>query len=183
MLRDLARQPLRRRVLGHRKSQQPSALMAKDETYEDPPKGNRWNDKQVNGCYIFPMIAKERFPALQRPALPRHHVDRNRGLRDIDAQFEQLAVDPGSAPQRVLNAYSSDQVAHLFANSWPAAAPTGFPSPVCGKAHSMPPHNRLRPDDGYGVKNAREAPSLSKGTRSLHRSQSREGRMGSQTSP
>jgi hypothetical protein len=36
------------------KSQQPSALMAKDETYEEPPKGNRWNDKQVNGCYLFP---------------------------------------------------------------------------------------------------------------------------------
>ena len=52
---------LRRRVLGHRKSQQPSALMAKDETYEESPKGNRWNDKQVNGCYNFPMIAKERF--------------------------------------------------------------------------------------------------------------------------
>ena len=29
------------------------------------PKGNRWNDKQVNGCYLFPMIAEERFPALQ----------------------------------------------------------------------------------------------------------------------
>jgi len=60
---------LRRRVLGHRKSQQLSALMAKDETYEESPKGNRWNDKQVNGCYNFPMIAKERFLALQRPAL------------------------------------------------------------------------------------------------------------------
>src|SRR5262245_24079272 len=83
----------------HRKSKQPSALMAKDETYEEAPKGNPWNDKQVNGSYIFPMIAKERFPALQRPALPRHHVDRNRGLRDIDVQFEQFAVDPGSAPQ------------------------------------------------------------------------------------
>jgi len=39
------------------------------------------------------MIAKENLPVLQWPTLPRHHVDRNRGLRDIDAQFEQLAVD------------------------------------------------------------------------------------------
>jgi len=59
--------------------------MAKDETYEQPPKGNRPDDKQIKGCYLFPMIAKERFPALQRPTLPRHHVDRIRGLRDIDA--------------------------------------------------------------------------------------------------
>src|SRR5450759_1480844 len=28
----------------------------------------------------------------------RHHVDRNCGLRDIDAQFGQLTVDLGSAP-------------------------------------------------------------------------------------
>jgi hypothetical protein len=58
-------------------------------------RGNRRNDK--HGCNLLRMIAKERLPALRRPALPRHHVDRNRGLRDIDSQFEQLAVDPGSA--------------------------------------------------------------------------------------
>jgi hypothetical protein len=59
-----------------------------------------------------PLIAKETLPGLQRPTLPRHHVDRNRGLRDIDAQFEQLTVDLGSAPQWVLNTHSSDQIAH-----------------------------------------------------------------------
>jgi hypothetical protein len=93
---------------------------------------------------------------LQWSALSRQHVERNRGLRDIDAQFEQLAVDPRSAPQRVLNAHSLDQVAHLFANPWPAAAPTGFPPPNCRISHAMPMQNRLGPDDGYGVKNARE---------------------------
>ena len=75
----------------------------------------------------------------------------------IDAQFEQLAVDLGSAPQRVLNTHSSDQIAHLFADPWSATARTGFPSPIRGEAHSMPPHNSLGPDDGYGVKNARTA--------------------------
>ena len=104
-----------------------------------------------------PVIAKEILPGLQWPTLPRHHVDRNRGLRDIDAQFEQLSVDLGSAPQRVLNTHSSDQIAHLFADPWPATARTGFPSPIRGEAHSVPMHNCLGPDDGYGVKNARIA--------------------------
>jgi hypothetical protein len=103
------------------------------------------------------VIAKENLPGLQWPALPRHHVDRNRGLRDIDAQFEQLAVDLGSAPQRVLKTHSSDQIAHLFVNPWSATARTRFPSPVRGEAHSMPTHNSLGPDDGYGVKNTRTA--------------------------
>ena len=33
----------------------------------------------------------------------------------------------------------------------------GLPSPISGKTHSMPTHNSLGPDDGYGVKNARAA--------------------------
>jgi hypothetical protein len=99
-LGDLARQPLRRRVLSHRKSQQPPPSMAKNETYEEPPNGNRRDDKQINGCNLLPMIAKETLPALQRPALSRQYVDRHRGLRDSEAQFERFAVDPRSSPQR-----------------------------------------------------------------------------------
>jgi len=45
------------------------------------------------------------------------HVYRNRRLPDIDAKFEQLTVDLGSTPQRVLNTHSSDQIAHLFADT------------------------------------------------------------------
>ena len=62
-----------------------------------------------------------------------------------------------SAPQRVLNTHSSDQIAHLFADPWPATARAGFPSPICGEGDAMPTHNSLGPDDGYGVKNARTA--------------------------
>ena len=47
-----------------------------------------------------PYDCKGRFPRLQWPIAPRHHVDRNRGLSDLDAELEQLAMDLGSAPQR-----------------------------------------------------------------------------------
>src|SRR3984893_11445279 len=103
---------------------------------------------------LLHVIAKEKLPGLQWSILPRHHVDRNRGLRDIDAQFEQLAVDPGSTPQWVFKTHSSDQIAHPFADPWPPTARTGLTSPVRGEAHSMPTHNCLWPD---GVKNARTA--------------------------
>jgi hypothetical protein len=53
--------------------------------------------------------------------------------------------------------HPSDQVAHLFADPRSTTERSGLPSPVNGKAHSMPTHDRLRPDDGYGVKNARTA--------------------------
>jgi hypothetical protein len=47
------------------------------------------------------MIAKEGLPGLQWPIPPGHHIDRNRGLGDLDAELEQLAMDLGGAPQRV----------------------------------------------------------------------------------
>src|SRR5713226_8000755 len=103
------------------------------------------------------MIAKEGLPGLQWPILPGHHVDRNRGLGDLDAELEQLAMDLGSAPERVLKTHSSDQVAHLFADPRSTPERSGLPSPISGKTHSMPTHNSLGPDDGYGVKNARTA--------------------------
>ena len=41
----------------------------------------------------------------------------------------------------------------------PRSAPAwaGLPSPVSRETHSMPTHDGLRPDDGYGVKDARTA--------------------------
>jgi len=39
-----------------------------------------------------------------------------RGLGDLDAELEQLAMDLGGAPQRILKTHSSGQVAHLFAD-------------------------------------------------------------------
>ena len=84
------------------------------------------------------MIAKEGLPGLQWPILPGHHVDRNRGLGDLDTQLEQFAMDLGGAPQRVLNAHSSDQIAHFFNDRRTPSGRTGFPPPVSGKTHSMP---------------------------------------------
>src|SRR5216684_943850 len=120
-------------------------------------KGNRRNHKEVNRRNPLDVIAKEGLPGLQWPILPGHHIDRNRGLGDIDAQFEQLSMDLGSAPERVLKTHSSDKVAHLFADPRSAPERTGLPSPISGKADSMPTHDSLGPDDGYGVKNARAA--------------------------
>jgi hypothetical protein len=51
----------------------------------------------------------------------------------------------------------SNQVAHLFADPRSAPERTGLPPPISGKTHSMPTHDSLGPDDGYGVKNARAA--------------------------
>src|SRR5476649_2793317 len=103
------------------------------------------------------MITKEGLPGLQRPTRPRHHVFRNRGLGNVDANLEQFTMDLGSSPERILKTHSSDKVAHLFSDPRSATERTRLPSPVSGEAHSVPTHNSFGPDDGYGIKNARKA--------------------------
>jgi len=66
-------------------------------------------------------------------------------------------MDLGGAPKRVLQAHSSDQIADLFVDPRSAPVGTGLPSPVGGDARSMPTHDRVGPENGYGVKDARAA--------------------------
>ena len=78
----------------------------------------------------------------------------------IGSEFRQdspQAIDPGRSPERVLKAHSSDQVANLLIDPRSATERTGLPSPVSAEPHSVPAHDRLGPDDGYGVQNARKA--------------------------
>jgi hypothetical protein len=89
---------------------------------------------------------KEGLPGLQRSIPPRHHVDRNRGLGDLDAELEQFTIDLGGTPQdlggtpqRVLKTHSSDEIAYLFADPGSVPRRTRLPAPVGAEAHSMPP--------------------------------------------
>src|SRR5258707_6533219 len=122
--------------------------MADNKKCEQLLKGNRRNHKEINRRNPLHMIAQEGLPRLQWPIAPRHHVDRNRGLGDLDAKLEQLAMDLGSAPQRVLKTHSSDEIEHLFADLRSAPERRGFPPPVAAKTRSIPTHNGLGPDDG-----------------------------------
>jgi len=79
-------------------------------------------------------------------------------LGDIDAELEQLAMDAGCTPERVLKAHSSDKLAHLLGNPWSASETTGLPPPVSREALSVPTHNRFGLNDRYGSKDVRKAP-------------------------
>jgi hypothetical protein len=73
------------------------------------------------GLLPLHVIAHEGLPCLQWSISPWHHVGRNRRLRDLDTKLEQLTMDLSGAPERVLKAHSSDQVALLFGDPRPAS--------------------------------------------------------------
>src|ERR1700724_1343891 len=74
------------------------------------------------------MIPKECLPALRwRPTL--HHVFGDGRLGDLEAQHQQLAMDPGCSPIRILLAYPSDEVTQTPIDLWPSCPLSRFPAP------------------------------------------------------
>jgi hypothetical protein len=116
-LRDLARQPVRRRIAGYRKPQQPPPFVAENNKCKEQLERNRRDHEQIDRGNALGMIVEEGLPGLQRPALAGHHVERNSRLGDPDAELEQLAMHLCGAPQRILEAHSSHQVAQLLSDA------------------------------------------------------------------
>ncbi len=84
------------------------------------------------------------------------HVLGDRGLRSLNSEFEQLAVDPRRAPQRVLLADARDQLADVRRDRRPpGAAGARFPSPVPAKTFPVPADDGLRLHDDEGVQATR----------------------------
>src|SRR6266581_699021 len=96
------------------------------------------------------MVTQEGAPSLGGRPGSLDHVLRDTGLSDFKAEFEQLAMDTGGAPQWIVNAHPPDQRAQVRVDLGPASKGAGFPTPVMAKAGPMPPHQGLRSDDSDG---------------------------------
>jgi len=73
------------------------------------------------------------------------------GLANRNAEFQQLSVNVGSAPEGIFAAHSVEQLANLTGDcrspGFPAA---NLPGPEKAKAFAMPSDDRVRLDDGQG---------------------------------
>lgn len=103
----------------------------------------------IHGHHLAQVVAQERGPGLGRGTTgARDHVLGDGTLRDADAQFEQLAVDPRGAPQRVGSAHLPDQADQLAIDRPPAISTrAALPFPEQAKAGSMPADDRVGTHD------------------------------------
>jgi hypothetical protein len=97
-----------------------SSLVTEDDQGVEQPKPGRHDDEHVDGCSVLHMVSQERAPGRGGDRGPPRQVSADRGLADLDAELEQLAVDTGSAPQRVRFTHLADQVTDLAVDTGPS---------------------------------------------------------------
>src|ERR1700719_2924875 len=93
------------------------------------------------------MVTQEGAPSLGGRPGSLDHVLRDTGLSDFKAEFEQLAMDTGGAPQGIVSAHPSDQRAQVRVDLRSTSKGAGFPPPISPEAGPVPAHKGLRPDD------------------------------------
>src|SRR4029453_7562061 len=105
------------------------------------------------------MVTQEGAPSLGGRPGSLDHVLRDTGLSDFKAEFEQLAMDTGGAPQWIVSAHPSDQRAQVRVDLRSTSKGAGFPLPISPEAGPVPAHKGLRPDDRDGLED-RWKPSI-----------------------
>src|SRR5215813_10149270 len=128
----------------------PPAVRKKHQTVEQL-EADRRHDEQICGGNSRCLIAQEGRPTLTRSSGAFDHVLGDGRLGDLDAELEQLAMNPGRTPQPVGAAHLPDQIADLSGDRWTAASAPGLPSPEGPKSLPMPADHRLRSDDRDGL--------------------------------
>src|SRR6266436_2436481 len=90
------------------------------------------------------MVMKERSPTLRRWSSSFDHILGHARLSDVDAELEQLSVDPRRSREQIGNAHLADKLAYLRRHSRPAATAPRFPAPKRSEPDAVPFHDGLR---------------------------------------
>src|SRR5947208_12828488 len=90
------------------------------------------------------MVMKERLPPLRRWSSSFDHILGYARRSDVDAELEQLSVDPRRSPQRIGNAHLADKLAYLQRHSWSAATAPRLQTPKRSEPDAVPFHDGLR---------------------------------------
>jgi hypothetical protein len=98
--------------------------------------------EEVDRGELGDLIIEESAPRLGRETTVPPEILRHGGLRHLDAEFLQLAVDAWSAPQWVRCSHVANQRTEVRRQRRPAEA-TGsrIPAPIGGKRAPMPTHD------------------------------------------
>src|SRR5215469_12338048 len=133
-------------MFGDVEVQNVATAVADHEETVQYPEGGGGHGKKVHGGDSLTMVLEKRQPALARVwrRAPLRQVPGYGGLGDFEPQFQELAVNPGSAPSRILGRHGSDEIAKLRGDCRSAATAARKGAPVAAETSAMPAHDGLR---------------------------------------
>src|SRR6201988_964617 len=155
-LGDLARDPLRGRICRHAKRHPKSSSVAHNDKTIQNLESDRRQGKEVDRRDAVEVIAEKRPPALRRWRRVAAYVPSDRRLGDLEAELEQLTMNPRRAPQRVRTAHLANERAQFSRDLRSANTVAGSPAPIRPKPSTVPANDGLRPDDHNHLKDGRK---------------------------
>src|SRR5215471_15675341 len=113
------------------------------------PEGRGGHGEKIHGGDSLTMVLEKGEPALARVRRrgPLRQVAGDRGLGDFESQLQELAVDPGSAPGRILRRHRPDEIAKLGSDGRSTGAAARKETPIPTEPGVMPTDNGLRLQD------------------------------------
>src|SRR6195256_235501 len=110
-LRYLTCNPFCRRIWRDVDPDEVSAVEPDDDEGIEQVETDSWNNEQVHGGNVRPVVTQEGPPSLAGRPPPFDHVLGDARLRDLKPELEQFAVNARRAPKRVFDAHPPDQYA------------------------------------------------------------------------
>jgi hypothetical protein len=146
---------------GYVEMHDPPAVVSQDQEHVQHLKANGGHGEEVDRHRGFQVVFQEGLPGLRRWIPTADHVSAHARLADVNAEFEEFAVDARCAPKRVLPAHLPNQPADFLRRRRAAAlTAANFPIPKQAKTSAVPR------DDGFGIDDAQSrAPSVPNSTK------------------
>src|SRR5262249_5719430 len=144
-LDDLLGRPLGCRMLRDVEMHDAATDVRQHDNYEEHATRKSRHGEKIHrrgGCKV---IREKRFPRLRRPTCLRFQQTRDGALRHVDAERQQFAVNPRSAPQRVRRRHLAHKGSDLLINGWTAMmALQRAARPTAAKPVTMPADDGVR---------------------------------------
>jgi hypothetical protein len=128
-LAQLLRGPGRGRMVRDPHVHGTTALVSDDDQDEEQAACRCRHHEEVRRHDLSDVIAQERPPGLRRRSPMADHVRDDGALTDVQAQFQQLTVDPRRTPERVGPRHGANQLLHLIQHGWATRAWNSHPRP------------------------------------------------------
>jgi hypothetical protein len=100
-------------MLGDRCAYDLPAIVGQNDHHVEQAKRCGRYDEHVDGEDAFGVIAEETAPGRGRRTSSLHRILRDGRLADLNAELEQLPVDPGRTPEPVDATHLANQIANL----------------------------------------------------------------------